>query len=150
VAADLHGALPPRRPKHFAAVTDPEKVAALLRAIDGYQGSLIMKCALRLAPLLFVRPGELRQMEWTEIDLEEAEWNIPEGKMKTKQPHLVPLSRQAVEILREIRPLTGAGQYVFPSPRSSKRPMSKPAPDPSSTACSCCSPPTESYSPTSA
>ena len=123
-AADLRGALPPVKPKHHSAITDPEKVAGLLRAIDGYQGALVTKCALRLAPLLFVRPGELRQAEWAEIDIEAAEWNIPTEKMKTRQPHLVPLASQAVEILRELYPLTGAGRYVFPSPRTSKRPMS--------------------------
>jgi integrase len=123
-AADLRGALPPVKPKHLSAITDPEKVAGLLRAIDGYQGSFVTKCALRLAPYLFVRPGELRHAEWAEIDLEAAEWNIPAEKMKTRQPHLVPLARQSVEILRELYPLTGAGRFVFPSPRTSKRPMS--------------------------
>ncbi len=123
-AADLRGALPPVKPKHLSAITDPEKVAGLLRAIDGYQGSFVTKCALRLAPYLFVRPGELRQMEWVEIDLEAAEWIIPAEKMKIRQPHLVPLARQSVEILRALYPLTGAGRYVFPSPRTSKRPMS--------------------------
>ena len=117
-AADLRGALPPARSKHLPAITEPEKVAGLLRAIDGYEGSFVTKCALRIAPLLFVRPGELRHMEWAEIDLEAAEWNIPEEKMKMRQPHLVPLSSQAVEILKEIQPLTGAGRYVFPSART--------------------------------
>ncbi len=123
-AADLRGALPPVKPKHLAALTEPDKVGGLLRAIDGYQGSFVTRCALRLAPLLFVRPGELRQMEWVEIDLKAAEWNIPAEKMKTRQPHLVPLARQAVEILHEIHPLTGAGRYVFPSARTPHRPMS--------------------------
>jgi integrase len=123
-AADLRGALPPVKPKHLSAMTDPEKVAGLLRAIDGYQGALVTKCALRLAPYVFVRPGELRQMEWAEIDLEAAEWNIPAEKMKTRQPHLVPLAHQSLEILKELRPLTGSGKYVFPSPRTPKRPMS--------------------------
>jgi len=123
-SADLKGALPPARPKHLPAITDPEKVGGLLRAIDGYKGSFVTRCALKLAPLLFVRPGELRKAEWAEIDLEAAEWNIPAEKMKTRQPHLVPLSRQAVDILRELDPLTGSGRYVFPSPRTPKRPMS--------------------------
>jgi integrase len=123
-AADLRGALPPVKPKHHSAMTDPEEVAGLLRAIDGYQGSFVTKCALRLAPYLFVRPGELRQMEWAEIDLEAAEWNIRAEKMKTRQPHLVPLAHQSVEILRELFPLTGSGKYVFPSPRTPERPMS--------------------------
>jgi len=123
-AGDLRGALPSVKPKHHSAITDPGKVAGLLRAIDGYQGSLVTKCALRLAPYLFVRPGELRQMEWAQINLEAAEWNIPAEKMKTRQPHLVPLAHQSLEILRELYPLTGTGKYVFPNPRSSKRPMS--------------------------
>jgi integrase len=123
-AADLRGALPPARSKHLAAITEPEKVAGLLRAIDGYEGSFVTKCALRLAPLLFVRPGELRHMEWSEISLEGEEWSIPGDKMKTGQPHLVPLAKQAVEILQELQPLTGGGRYVFPSARTTKRPMS--------------------------
>ena len=123
-AADLRGALPPAKSSHFAAITEPEKVGGLLRAIDGYEGSFVTKCALCLAPLLFVRPGELRQMEWMEIDFDSAEWNIPAEKMKTGQPHLVPLARQAIAILREIQPLTGTGRYVFPSARTTKRPMS--------------------------
>lgn len=123
-AADLRGALPPAKTKHLSAITDPKKVAGLLRAIEGYEGSFVTRCALRIAPLLFVRPGELRHMEWKEINLEAFEWNIPEKKMKLKRTHLVPLARQAVAILREIQPLTGTGQYVFPSTRSSQRPMS--------------------------
>jgi integrase len=123
-AADLRGALPPVKPKHHSAITNPEEVAGLLRAIDGYQGSFVTKCALRLAPYLFVRPGELRQMEWAEIDFEAAEWNISAEKMKTRQSHLVPLAHQSLEILRELHPLTGSGKYVFPSPRTPRRPMS--------------------------
>ena len=96
----------------------------MLRAIDGDEGSFVKSCALKLAPLTFVRPGERRHAEWTEIDLEAAEWIISAEKMKTNHPHLVPLSRQAVEILKEIQPLTGSGRYVFPSPRTPKRPMS--------------------------
>ncbi|MGZ3579727.1 MAG: tyrosine-type recombinase/integrase [Syntrophales bacterium] len=122
--ADLRGALPQPNERHHAAITDPKEVAPLLRAIDGYQGHFVVKCALRLAPMLFVRPGELRHAEWAEIDLDEAAWNIPAHKMKMKEPHLVPLSHQAVEILRELQPLTGAGRYVFPSARSFSRPMS--------------------------
>jgi integrase len=123
-AADIRGALPPARPNHLSAITDPKKVAGLLRAIDSYQGSLVTRCALRLAPLVFVRAGELRQMEWAEVDLDAAEWNIPAGKMKTRSPHLVPLATQAIQILQELRPLTGEGRYVFPSPRTPHRPMS--------------------------
>lgn len=123
-ATDLRGALTPFKEKNHAAITDPKEVGALLRAIDSYQGHFVVQCALRLAPLVFVRPGELRQAEWAEIDLDEAAWNIPPEKMKMKQPHLVPLSGQAVEILRELQPLTGKGKYVFPSARSFSRPMS--------------------------
>jgi integrase len=124
-AADLKGALPPKRAKHHAAVIDPKNVGALLRAIEGYTGHFVVKCALRIAPLVFVRPGELRHAEWSEIDLDEAIWNIPGGKMKMKEPHLVPLCRQAVEILKDLQPLTGSGRYVFPSARSFARPMSE-------------------------
>lgn len=123
-AADLRGALPPVKQTHLAAITDPDKVGGLLRAMDAYSGSFVTKCALRLAPLVFVRPGELRNAEWTEIDLDRAEWNIPAAKMKMREPHLVPLSTQAVAILSELHALTGRGQYVFPSARSPKRPMS--------------------------
>lgn len=125
VAADLKGALPPPKERHHASVTDPKELAPLLRAMDGYQGGLVVKIALRLAPILFVRPGELRQAEWSEIDFEEGLWCIPEEKMKMKVPHIVPLSSQALELLRELKPLTGNGRYVFPSGRSSARPMSE-------------------------
>ena len=124
LATDLKGALPPAPKTHLAAMTDPKEVADLLRAMDIYQGAFVTRCALRLAPLVFVRPGELRQAQWSEINLDTAEWNIPAERMKMKQAHLVPLSRQAVEILRELKPLTGNGRYVFPSVRSSARPMS--------------------------
>lgn len=123
-AADLKGALPPVKPGHLAAIVDPAAIGGLLRAIESYQGAFITKSALRLAPLVFVRPGELRQAEWAEIDLGAAEWNIPGHKMKTGEPHLVPLSPQAVAILRDVYALTGRGRYVFPSPRSLSRPMS--------------------------
>jgi integrase len=129
---DLKGALAQPEKKHFAAIIDPKQVGALLRAIDGYSGSPEVRAALRLAPLVFVRPGELRQAEWSEFDLDPldakkrpaAVWNIPAIRMKMREPHLVPLSPQAVEILRELQPLTGRGRYVFPSGRSPKRPMS--------------------------
>jgi integrase len=124
-SADLKGALPPVKNGHHAAPTDPKKVAPLLRAIDGFQGSFVVKCALQLAPLLFVRPGELRAAEWSEVDLEAAEWNIPAGKMKMKVAHLVPLSKQAVEILKSLHPLTGHSKYVFPCQRSPLRCMSE-------------------------
>lgn len=123
-AADLKGALPPYKKSHLAAITDPKEVAPLLRAIDGYQGSFVVKSAMQLAALVFVRPGELRQAEWSEIDLEAAEWNIPAERMKMKVAHLVPLSSQAVHILSELKQLTGRGRYVFTSGRSYARPMS--------------------------
>jgi integrase len=119
---DLRGALPPVRPTHFAAITEPKRVGALMRAIEGYEGSLTVRCALRLAPLVFVRPGELRHAEWTAMDLEGGEWRYT--VTKTNTPHVVPLSSQAVAVLRELKPLTGRGRYVFSSARSSQRPMS--------------------------
>jgi len=123
--ADLKGALSPVRKRHFAALTDPQEVAGLLRAIDTYQGSFVTRCALKLASLLFVRPGELRQARWEEIDLEQAVWNIPKERVKTRTPHIVPLARQALEILEELKPLTGRSPFVFPSERSYQRPMSE-------------------------
>ena len=123
-SVDLHGALAPVRTAHLAAMTEPKAISDLLRAIEGYRGYLVTKSALRLAPLVFVRPGELRMAEWQEIDLDEAEWTISAGRMKMRQAHLVPLSSQAVAILRELHPLTGHGRYVFPSARSTGRPMS--------------------------
>lgn len=123
-AADLKGALPPYKPKHLAAITDPAKVGDLLRAIDGYQGSFVVKSALQLAPQVFVRPGELRQAQWSEINFEQAEWNIPSERMKIKKSHSVPLSVQAMAILRELKALTGRSRYLFPSARSNARPLS--------------------------
>ena len=122
VSGDLRGALPPAKGEHFAAITEPKQVAEILRAIDGYEGSLTVRCALRLAPLVFVRPGELRKAEWTDIDFDKAEWHYMVTKTDTK--HIVPLSRQVVEILKELQPLTGNGRYVFPGARSKERPMS--------------------------
>lgn len=123
-SGDLKGALPQPRERHHAAITEPKEVGPLLRAIDGYQGQFVVKCALRLAPLFFVRPGELRNAEWEEIDFDQAQWNIPAHKMKMGQPHIVPLCRQAIEILTELKELTGRSKYVFPSGRSFARPMS--------------------------
>jgi integrase len=121
---DLRGALPAVKQAHYPAITNPQAIGELLRAIDAYQGYFVTQCALRLAPLVFVRPGELRNAEWAEIDLDKAEWNIPAGKMKMREPHLVPLSKQAVAILRELQPLTDKGRYVFPCARANGRPMS--------------------------
>lgn len=123
-SADLAGALQPVVTSSHAAVTEPAAIGALLRAIEDFRGSFPVWQALRLAPLVFVRPGELRRAEWAEIDLEHATWRIPAAKMKTRLPHVVPLSRQAVQVLTELKPLTGRGRYVFPSIRSDKRPMS--------------------------
>ncbi len=120
--SDLRGALPPVKGEHFAATTEPKRVAEILRAMDGYEGTLTVRCALRLAPLVFVRPGELRKAEWADIDLDAAEWRYT--VTKTNTPHIVPLSRQAVEILRELQPLTGRRQFVFSGARSNGRPMS--------------------------
>ena len=120
---DLRGALSPiKSKKHFAAVTDPQKVGGMLRVLDGYQGTLTVRCALRLAPLVFVRPGELRHARWEDIDLEGAQWRYV--VTKTEISHIVPLATQAVVILEELRPLTGRGDYVFPGARSATRPMS--------------------------
>jgi integrase len=115
-AQDLRGALPPVKQTHHAAIIEPYAIGGLLRAIDAYRGSFVTKCALRLAPLLFVRPGELRHAEWVEIDLEAANWNLPAEKMKMREPHLVPLATQSLLILRELQALTGA--------RGPQRPMS--------------------------
>jgi integrase len=122
--ADLRGALAPVTVTNRAAITDPREVAQLLRALHGYRGHPVVEAALKLAPLVFVRPGELRAAEWAEIDLGAAEWRIAAHRMKMRQQHLVPLADQAVAILRDIRPLTGRGRYVFPSPRSTDRPLS--------------------------
>ena len=121
-SGDLRGALSPVKKSHFAATTDPKRLAEILRAMDGYEGTLTVRCALRLAPMLFVRPGELRSAEWAQIDLEAAEWRYT--VTKTDTPHIVPLSQQAVAILRELHPLTGRGRFVFPGARSNQRPMS--------------------------
>jgi len=120
--ADVRGALPPVKAGHFSAVTDPAQVAEMLRVLDSYRGTVTVRCALRLAPLVFVRPGELRHAQWSDIDLEDAEWHYT--VTKTNTPHIVPLSRQAVDALSELEPLTGDGRYVFPSARSADRPMS--------------------------
>lgn len=125
-AADVQGALPPaKRVKHHASITDPKAIGSLLRAIESFQGTFIVHCALQFAPLVFVRPGELRHAEWEEFDLEAAEWRIPAEKMKMRQPHIVPLSKQALSVLTALHELTGSGRYVFPSVRTNSRPMSE-------------------------
>ena len=121
-SGDLRGALPTAKPTHMAAITEPRKVAELLRAFDGYSGTLTVASALRLAPLVFVRPGELRTAEWANIDLEASEWRFTASKTGT--PHIVPLATQAVTILRELHNLTGGGRFVFPGVRTGDRCMS--------------------------
>jgi integrase len=126
VTADLRGALAPVVSEHHAAITDPAGIGQLLRAIDGYNGHLVTAYALKVAPLLFVRPGELRHAAWTEfvLDGDDPQWRIPAEKMKMGEQHLVPLSKQALALLRELQPLTGNGSYLFPSIHSRSRPMS--------------------------
>ncbi|WP_116368359.1 tyrosine-type recombinase/integrase [Parahaliea mediterranea] len=124
-SADLKGALKPKgQKKHHAAITDPRELGRLLVAIDGFEGTPIVKAALRLSPLLFQRPGELRAMEWAEINWDESRWEIPADKMKMGQPHIVPLCSQALALLRDLHPLTGRGRYVFPSARGASRCLS--------------------------
>ncbi|MDE1916427.1 MAG: tyrosine-type recombinase/integrase [Sphingomonadales bacterium] len=122
---DLRGALASRRPKHLAAILDPKRVGELLRAIDGYEGQAATLLALKLSPLVFVRPGELRRAEWAEIDLEGAVWRIPAAKMKGRIEHAVPLSRQALAVLQQARLVSGHTRYVFPSIRTPRSPMSE-------------------------
>ena len=121
----LKGAIPPIRDNHFASITHPEQIGPLLRAIEGYKGEFITQSALRLGPLVFVRPGELRHAEWGEINLATGEWRIPSEKMKMGQPHIVPLARQSIVLLTDLQPLTGTGKYLFPRVRSSDRPISE-------------------------
>ena len=122
---DLRGALTAPTVTHYGAITDAKKAGELLRAIDDYDGSGITRLALQIAPHVFVRPGELRHAEWSEIDLDDALWIIPAGKMKMRKPHHVPLSRQAIALFREVRAVTGQAGYVFPSTRTRARPMSE-------------------------
>jgi integrase len=122
---DLAGALAPTKEKHLASITDPQEVGALLRAIDAYEGSWITRCALRLSPLVFVRPGELRAAQWAEFDFDKAEWRIPAARMKMRVQHVVPLSTQAIAVLRDLQQLTGRFALAFPGVRSRFRPMSE-------------------------
>ena len=123
-AADLRGALHSIKKNHYPTITEPRKIGELLRAIDGYSGSCVVRYSLQLAPLLFVRPGELRNAEWSEFDLERCEWRIPAGKMKMKVEHIVPLAKQVIQIVKELHAYTGHGRYLFPSVRTDSRPMS--------------------------
>lgn len=121
---DLRGALAPVVVHNHPAITEPLKIGQLMRSIDGYRGHPATECALKLLPLVFVRPSELRCAEWQEFDLDQAEWRIPANRMKMREQHIVPLARQAVALLRELQPLTGTGRYLFPSLRTSERPIS--------------------------
>jgi integrase len=123
--ADLRRSVAGVRSKPRAALTRPDDVGKLLRAIDGFQGQPTTLAALRLAPMVFVRPGELRHAEWAEIDLEAAEWRIPAQKMKMREEHVVPLAEQALAILGGLQSITGEGRYLFPSIRTPNRPMSE-------------------------
>ena len=132
ITADLKGALSPYRGKHFAAITDPVRLGDMIQSIRAYKGGPIVRAALQLAPMLFQRPGELRGAAWAEIDLDEALWTIPAARMKRGKdgkengdPHLVPLPRQAVDILRGLHGFTGHGEMVFPGERSHERPISE-------------------------
>lgn len=125
VTADLRGALSAVPEVHYAAITDPKQVGELLRSIDAYQGHFYAIVALKLSPLLFQRPGEVRSMEWSELDFKNAEWRIPGIKMKMKIDHIVPLARQAIELLRSVQRMSGHGRYVFPSIRTGERCMSE-------------------------
>ena len=125
VAADLRGALQAVNTRHHASITEPKAIGELLRAIEDFNGSFVTNCAMRIAPYVFARPGELRHAEWAEINFDTNEWRIPAGKMKMKAVHIVPLSAQALAILKEIHPLTGHVRYVFPGIRTSDRPMSE-------------------------
>lgn len=124
IAADLSGALPAAKTGHHAAPTTPDSLKQIIKAIDSYEGSYVVKSALQLLPMFFCRPGELRAAEWSELNVDEAIWEIPASRMKMKQPHIVPLSRQAISILNSLRPLTGNGKYLFPCHRSPLRCMS--------------------------
>lgn len=121
---DLRGALVPYKRGHFAAITKPKEAGLLYAAIDSYQGSFVVRCALKFSALTFARPGEVRHAEWSEVSLDEAVWIIPAHKMKMRQEHVVPLSRQAMELLNELRGVTGQEVYLFPTPRNLKRPIS--------------------------
>ncbi len=123
VSTGLHAALPKVNVKHMATLTDKKRIGQLLRAIDAYGGFFPVRCALKLAPLLFVRPGELQKAEWAEFDLPAAEWRLPPSKMKMRQRHIVPLSRQALSVLAELQAYTGNGQFLFPSIRTTTKPI---------------------------
>ncbi len=124
---NLRGALSPVKKEHYASITNPKEVGELLRAFDGFRGTLIVQTALKLSPLVFLRPGELRKTEWVEIDFDKCELNVPGPRMKMRLPHLVHLSKQAVFLLKELHALTGKGRFVFPGAHSKDRSMSEAA-----------------------
>lgn len=125
IAADLSGALVPLKKTHFAAITDPAKFGQLLRDIWGYEGQFSTSCAFKLSALFGLRPGEVRGLEWSEVDVDNALIRIPLGKMKSRRLHTVPLCRQALQIIEELKPLTGGGRFCFPGMRMNDRPMSE-------------------------
>ncbi len=124
ITSDLRGALTPRKVRHHPSITEPRKVGELLRSIEGYQGQFTIICALKLSPLVFVRPSELRCAEWSEFDLDKAVWRIPAGRMKMRVQHIVPLAKQTMDILNALHLVTGTGKYLFPSIRTQDRPIS--------------------------
>ncbi|KZZ42469.1 integrase [Oleiphilus sp. HI0118] len=125
IAANISDAMTHTKTKHMASITDPKEVGKLMAAIDLFNGTATVHSALKLSPILFQRPGEIRHMEWAEINWQEERWEIPAQKMKMRTEHIVPLPSQALAILKEIKPLTGQGRYVFPNPRGASRPMSE-------------------------
>jgi len=124
-AADLRGALGVIKKSHFPTITEPKKIGELLRAIHGLSGSYVVRYAVQFAPLVFVRPGELRRAEWNEFNFHLCEWRIPKEKMKMRVEHIVPLAKQVVKILQDLQKYTGHGKYLFPSVRTDSRPMSE-------------------------
>lgn len=124
ITRDLRGAIPPHKKKHFPTIIVPEKVGALMRAIDGYEGTFVVASALRIAPRVFVRPGELRWATWSEFKLEKGEWRIPGERMKMEEQHIVPLSKQVVAILEKLREVTGDDKFLFPGLRKKEQPIS--------------------------
>ncbi|MDR6846986.1 phage integrase central domain-containing protein [Sphingomonas sp. BE137] len=125
VAADLRGAIATPKVKHFAAITSPAEVGALLRAIDGYTGQAVTRMAMRLSPHVLLRPGELRQAEWSDIDIESSIWSVPADRMKMRRPHRVPLSHQVLAMIEELREITGHRQHMFPCMGKPRKAMSE-------------------------
>ena len=123
--ADLKGALPPVKQNHFAAITEAKQIGELLRGCWGYNGAYTVQSALKLSAFLFARPNEIRRMEWVDLDLDASRWTVPAAKMKTRAAHIFPLPKQAVEILRDLEPLTGRYSFVFAGVANKKRPMSE-------------------------